>query len=324
MSTCISKHGEYSSHQLGNSYVCALCGVVDDERRAAAFEQLSSEIRFLTEQYKNVERQRDQALNERDRLRVHILELQTEKPPVLHLFVNPNGCGYCGLDERGHGLRYKGTIPGFHAWTPPTDEQRLERMWQRRQINLSNPSEPGRKAMLRRAKRLSDELSRAQGEREAAYFDLQRLEGDLVIVRDARAAVESALAALRVEIGRIADEYEHEAEQTTLQHKQTPLTSPSHLFLSGAVMVWRDARDRLRALVPDHPSAAPPKSVVLDVAGGYIRNQGFSVQLDDDDNPLPTDPVVTWAEVKQIAEDVLLAQEAKRRALAEREGDSYT
>jgi len=45
----------------------------------------------------------------------------------------PNGCGICGIEEYGHGMRYGprhiGAMPG---WVPPTDRQRLDRMRARR------------------------------------------------------------------------------------------------------------------------------------------------------------------------------------------------
>lgn len=31
MSTCISKHGEYSEHEPNSDYVCGLCGVLDED-----------------------------------------------------------------------------------------------------------------------------------------------------------------------------------------------------------------------------------------------------------------------------------------------------
>ncbi|ROO82663.1 hypothetical protein EDD29_0144 [Actinocorallia herbida] len=42
-----------------------------------------------------------------------------------------NGCGWCGYAQTGHGIRYS-AIPGLHAWTAPTDRQRLNRMSARR------------------------------------------------------------------------------------------------------------------------------------------------------------------------------------------------
>lgn len=46
-----------------------------------------------------------------------------------------NGCRWCAVPKRGHMQRFtppsKGG-PGWHQWTPPTDEQRLARMTARR------------------------------------------------------------------------------------------------------------------------------------------------------------------------------------------------
>lgn len=44
---------------------------------------------------------------------------------------NPNGCTYCGVDERGHALLWLRST-GWHKWTAPSDGQRLERMKERR------------------------------------------------------------------------------------------------------------------------------------------------------------------------------------------------
>ncbi|ONI92657.1 hypothetical protein ALI22I_02635 [Saccharothrix sp. ALI-22-I] len=43
----------------------------------------------------------------------------------------PNGCRWCGLGEREHYRRWKPPV-GWHHWTPPTDDQRKERMQARR------------------------------------------------------------------------------------------------------------------------------------------------------------------------------------------------
>lgn len=43
---------------------------------------------------------------------------------------NPNGCGRCGIDKRGHAIQ---TGPdGTHTWQKPTDEQIKARMQARR------------------------------------------------------------------------------------------------------------------------------------------------------------------------------------------------
>lgn len=48
----------------------------------------------------------------------------------------PHGCHYCGEPKRGHASRWWGPPahpdgPGFHAWTPPTQEQIKARMFAR-------------------------------------------------------------------------------------------------------------------------------------------------------------------------------------------------
>lgn len=48
---------------------------------------------------------------------------------------NPSGCRHCGIDERGHARRWTPPSkdgPGWHQWTPPTQEQIKARMLARR------------------------------------------------------------------------------------------------------------------------------------------------------------------------------------------------
>lgn len=44
---------------------------------------------------------------------------------------NPNGCRWCGIDQRGHARQWTDEA-GWHAWEPPTPAQRLARMQARR------------------------------------------------------------------------------------------------------------------------------------------------------------------------------------------------
>lgn len=44
---------------------------------------------------------------------------------------NPNGCRWCGIDERNHFQRWKPPV-GWHKWVEPTSDQRKERMRARR------------------------------------------------------------------------------------------------------------------------------------------------------------------------------------------------
>lgn len=48
---------------------------------------------------------------------------------------SPSGCRWCGIDQREHLNRWRSPI-GWHKWTPPTLEQRKERMFARRRIRL--------------------------------------------------------------------------------------------------------------------------------------------------------------------------------------------
>lgn len=43
----------------------------------------------------------------------------------------PNGCRWCGIEERNHLQRWKPEV-GWHQWVAPTSEQRKERMLARR------------------------------------------------------------------------------------------------------------------------------------------------------------------------------------------------
>jgi hypothetical protein len=44
---------------------------------------------------------------------------------------SPNGCRWCGVDERDHAQRWKPPV-GWHRWVEPTSDQRKERMRERR------------------------------------------------------------------------------------------------------------------------------------------------------------------------------------------------
>jgi hypothetical protein len=52
--------------------------------------------------------------------------------------LDPSGCGMCGINERGHFERWA-SGPGWHRWTEPTSEQRLERMLARRAARNTTP-----------------------------------------------------------------------------------------------------------------------------------------------------------------------------------------
>jgi hypothetical protein len=44
----------------------------------------------------------------------------------------PSGCRHCGITRREHARRWS-PGPGWHAWTPPTQDQIKARMHARRQ-----------------------------------------------------------------------------------------------------------------------------------------------------------------------------------------------
>ena len=50
MSKCISSHGEYSEHEPGpHPFVCAWCGVFDEDAAVAEVERLRTEMAELNE-----------------------------------------------------------------------------------------------------------------------------------------------------------------------------------------------------------------------------------------------------------------------------------
>ncbi|MEU0836097.1 hypothetical protein [Streptomyces sp. NPDC005969] len=52
---------------------------------------------------------------------------------------SPNSCQHCGVDEREHMRRWKPAV-GWHAWTPPTQDQIKARMLARRTARLDAPA----------------------------------------------------------------------------------------------------------------------------------------------------------------------------------------
>jgi len=50
--------------------------------------------------------------------------------------VNPNGCRFCGIDQRDHMQRWSKSI-GWHQWDQPTNAQILARMRARRAARLN-------------------------------------------------------------------------------------------------------------------------------------------------------------------------------------------
>lgn len=101
-----------------------------------------------------------------------------------------------------------------------------------------------------------DDAIRERDEARAALTGEQLTVAEVLAVcqraEAARDAAESALAALRTEVGKIADEYGREAAQARRRHDATTAaTSAARWHLGGAAQVWRDASARLRALVTD-------------------------------------------------------------------------
>lgn len=50
-------------------------------------------------------------------------------------FPAPNGCRWCGINERAHARQWVEEA-GWHAWVAPTSEQRKARMKERRDAQL--------------------------------------------------------------------------------------------------------------------------------------------------------------------------------------------
>lgn len=47
MSKCISRHGEYSEHQLDQDHVCRRCSVLDEDAMVAELNRLRGELELL-------------------------------------------------------------------------------------------------------------------------------------------------------------------------------------------------------------------------------------------------------------------------------------
>lgn len=47
----------------------------------------------------------------------------------------PNGCKWCGREERSHGVSYSQDMDRQHIWEPPTNNQRKQRLLARRNQN---------------------------------------------------------------------------------------------------------------------------------------------------------------------------------------------
>lgn len=67
-------------------------------------------------------------------------------------FPAPNGCRWCGIDERAHARQWVEDA-GWHAWAAPTGEQRKARMRARRGARLGQNALSGndQAALERRA-----------------------------------------------------------------------------------------------------------------------------------------------------------------------------
>lgn len=61
----------------------------------------------------------------------------------------PNGCGVCGIEQRGHAIQVG--ADGSHTWMPPTQEQIKERMLARRATEAPDEPEADAQATCRAA-----------------------------------------------------------------------------------------------------------------------------------------------------------------------------
>lgn len=90
MSTCISKHGEFGSHELDADYVCTRCSVLDEDGLIAELHQARSLAQTRLDII-NAQRDPDLAANyaqvrkERDDLRATTAELERQRDAVLEL-----------------------------------------------------------------------------------------------------------------------------------------------------------------------------------------------------------------------------------------------
>lgn len=50
----------------------------------------------------------------------------------------PDGCRWCGRGSRDHGIEWHGAV-GYHGYIDPTDDQRIQRMRDRRGSRPGSP-----------------------------------------------------------------------------------------------------------------------------------------------------------------------------------------
>ena len=111
MSVCISRHGEFGSHDPDDAHTCKLCGVLDEEDVIAELKRLRAELAdlqgagqsklFINAQLKwqmdNVQHERDEARAEAQRARTavhryfgHAGEVEACTVGICHAIVHPD------------------------------------------------------------------------------------------------------------------------------------------------------------------------------------------------------------------------------------------
>ncbi len=68
--------------------------------------------------------------------------MTSEQGSLHDTFPAPNGCRWCGINERSHARQWVEEA-GWHAWTTPTSEQRKARMKARRVAQLEQTMQSG-------------------------------------------------------------------------------------------------------------------------------------------------------------------------------------
>jgi hypothetical protein len=96
--------------------------------------------------------------------------MTSEQGSLRSAFPAPNGCRWCGIDERVHARQWVEEA-GWHAWASPTSEQRKARMKARRTAQLQRGALSGND-QLALARNASNTSLNCNGTSEAESRDV--------------------------------------------------------------------------------------------------------------------------------------------------------
>jgi hypothetical protein len=85
MSVCISRHGEFSSHELDAAHTCTLCGVLDEDALRAELERLGAAYIQVIEDAERFRSLARAAERERDEARAELAVVIGERDDALHM-----------------------------------------------------------------------------------------------------------------------------------------------------------------------------------------------------------------------------------------------